>query len=497
MGGTEQTSTTQQQSVNQLPQWINTAAQQNYAQAQNIAAQPLQQYQGQLVAGVAPQTQQAWNTAAQGGNAGADQYGASQAGYLGVMGQQPQQVTAGQLSSTNLQPYESPFTQDVINRTLPIMQQQLGLQQNQQQNAANSANAFGGSRQGIQQGVTQAQGAMNMGQMAAGLNQANFGQAQAAAQQDITGRNQAALANQAAQQNQAGLNLQAAGGLAGLGSQAQQSQLRNFGELTTAGGLEQQQAQNEINAQLGKFQQAQAYPYQQFGLLQSALSQTPYETAQQGQATTQVQSAPNYLQSAMGGLSMLGGLFAPGAPIPAGGTAGPSIAQGIGSFFGGSDRRMKTDISKVGRHPAGVPLYSFRYKGDPKTYPKVVGPMAEDVAKIAPHAVAPIPGAGGKMAVHMGALNALAPPSSRRPLGVPGLDPGMAFGPPGGLGPPGAGPPPGVAPQGFGRGPPVPGPLAAPGAMGAIGALGAPMRGAPGLRPRRPRGMPIRGALGG
>jgi hypothetical protein len=149
---------------------------------------------------------------------------------------------------------------------------------------------------------------------------------------------------------------------------------------------------------------------------------------------------------------MLGSLFS----APAGGA---SAMSGIGNFFGGSDRRMKTDIQKVGRHPAGVPMYSFRYKGDPKTFPKVVGPMAEDVAKIAPHAVAPIPGSGGKMAVNMGALNAL--PPSRRALGL------------------------------------VPGALSSPGVAGAIGALGASMRGAPRGAGRKPRMPQIRGALGG
>ena len=229
-GGSDQTSTTQSQQTTQLPPWVNTAAQQNYAFAQNVANQPLQQYQGQEVAGVAPQMQQAWNTAASGANAGADQYSAAQAGLLGVMGQSPQQVTPGQLSSTNLSPYMNPYTQSVINQTLPIMQQNLELQQNQNQDQAASQNAFGGSRQAIQQGVTQAQGAMGMGQMAAQLNQANFGQAQSAAQQDIATNLQGQLANQGAQQNQAGLNISAASGLTNLGSQAQQSQLRNFGE---------------------------------------------------------------------------------------------------------------------------------------------------------------------------------------------------------------------------------------------------------------------------
>ena len=96
MGGSDTTQTTQSQSVQQLPPWINQAAQQNYAFAQNVAEQPLQQYQGQMVADVGPQTQQSWNTAATGGSAGQDQYNAAQAGFLGVLGQTPQQITAAQ-----------------------------------------------------------------------------------------------------------------------------------------------------------------------------------------------------------------------------------------------------------------------------------------------------------------------------------------------------------------------------------------------------------------
>lgn len=496
MGGSDTTQTTQSQQENQLPPWINTAAQQNYGFAQNVATQPLQQYQGQMVAGVAPQTQQAWNTAAQGGNAGQDQYNAAQAGYLGAMGQAPQQVNAGQLSSTDLQPYMNPYTQSVINQTLPIMQQNLALNQNQQANAANAANAFGGSRQAIQQGVTQAQGAMGMGQMAAQLNQANFGQAQGAAQQDINTNLQAQLANQGAQQNQNALNIQASSGLAGLGQQAQTSQLRNFGEQLTAGGMEQQQAQNEINANIANFQQAWQYPYQQLGVLQSALGMTPYETATQGQQTTQTQSSPNYLQAATSGLQMLGGLFS----APAGGA---SAAAGLAGFF--SDRRMKTDIQKIGRHPLGIDIHAYRYKGDPKTYPKTVGPMAEDVAKrFGPAAVGEIPGSGGKMAVHPAVLGALAATSNRRPLGLvpgPARGAGPVGSPPPGLnmGPPVAGPGGRLTPSPRGgMGPPVPGPLVGPGVAGAIGALGASMRRPPRMpEARRPRVPSIRGGLGG
>ena len=184
---------------------MQNAGQQNYGLAQQVVSQPLQQYQGQMVADTAPQTQQAWNLAANSGNVGQDAQSAAQAGYLNTLSQTPQQVSTGttqqvtnpgnassvnaaQLSNTNLQPYMNPYTQNVINATLPIMQQNLGLQQNQQQNAANSSNAFGGSRQAIQQGVTQAQGAQNMAQMAQQLNQANFGQAQQAGLSDVSAR---------------------------------------------------------------------------------------------------------------------------------------------------------------------------------------------------------------------------------------------------------------------------------------------------------------------
>ena len=482
MSGGSTTQNTQQQQTTQLPPWINDAAQQNYAFAQNVAQQPLQQYQGQMVANPGGQMQQAWNTAAAGGNAGQDQYNGAQAGYLGVMGQTPQQVTPGQLSSTNLQPYMNPYTSSVINSTLPIMQQNLALSQNQQANQAASSNAFGGSRQGVQAGVTQAQGAQGMAQMAAQLNQANFGQAQTAAGQDIATNLQGQLANQSAQQNQAGLNLQAASGLSTLGNAAQANQIKNFGEQVTAGSLEQQQAQNQINAQMQKFQQAWAYPGQQLGVLQSALGMTPYGQATQGQSTTTTQSSPDYAMAALGGLQSLGSLFS----APAGGT---SAAAGIGSFLGSlSDRSMKTDITKLGVHkPTGLPVYAYRYKGDPKSYPKVVGPMAEDVGKtFGPGSTAQIPGAGGKMMVH---------PAVMAALGMPGS--GAT---------PGGGMTPGALPPNRPRGVSLPtpnlgaiasGPLSPPVPINGVGALGANMGVARGPTARRPRMPQIRGALGG
>ena len=200
MSGGTSTQSTQSSSVNSIPQWVSDAGQQNYAFAQNVANQPLTQYQGQMVADTSPQTQQAWNLAASSGDVGQDQYAGAQSGFLNSLGQTPASVTAGQLSNTDLSPYMNPYTNSVINSTLPLMQQQNALSQNQAGNAASAAGAFGGSRQGVQQGVAQAQGAMNIGQMAAGLNQANFTQAQAGATGDINRTMAANQGNQQAQQ---------------------------------------------------------------------------------------------------------------------------------------------------------------------------------------------------------------------------------------------------------------------------------------------------------
>ena len=101
MGGSTTTNTQgSSQSVNEIPQWVQNAGQANYGLAQQVASQPLQQYQGQMVAGTSPQMQQAWNLAANsGGGVGQDAQNAAQAGYLNTLGQTPGSVTAGSVAS--------------------------------------------------------------------------------------------------------------------------------------------------------------------------------------------------------------------------------------------------------------------------------------------------------------------------------------------------------------------------------------------------------------
>ncbi len=207
---------------------------------------------------------------------------------------------------------------------------------------------------------------------------------------------------------------------------------------------------------------------------------TPYEQGTQSASTTQTQQSADPLSAALSGLKAVGSL--------------------AGMFGVGSDRRLKTDITRVGTHPSGIAIHAYRYKGDPKTYPKVVGPMAEDVAKkFGPGAVAKIPGSGGKMAVHpaiMGALAmprgpAMGPPIPAASMGGPRM-PGPNLAAIAGARPPmGAMAPP--IPAAAMGGPRMPGPNLAAIAAGGQGPLAAPRM----MRPRPMRMPRLKGALAG
>jgi hypothetical protein len=54
-----------------------------------------------------------------------------------------------------------------------------------------------------------------------------------------------------------------------------------------------------------------------------------------------------------------------------------------------SDRRLKTDIAKVGETNKGLPIYTYKYKGDDTTQ---MGVMAQDVERKTPKAVKEVGG---------------------------------------------------------------------------------------------------------
>lgn len=350
------------------------------------------------------------------------------------------QVQAGMLAGTDLSQYMNPFTQNVIASGLSALDAQRMQALNQNGDAAARAGAFGGSRHGVVEGVTNSGAAAQAGALAANLQYQNFMNAQGQAVADINrnlqaqGMNQSAnlnaanatagynmqgslanqqaamaaslanqqaslqaqlanqqagmqtnmfnaqnslqaqLANQSAGLQGAGLNLAAANSVGNLATQGQNAFLQ--GTMAAMGGQQQyqQDLQNQINAEMQAYYEAQQFPLQQLQVPLMAIGAVPY-----GTTTTSTGPAPQQNT---------------GNPWLQGAGALGSAAGGIGSLIGAlSDERTKTDREKLGVDPvSGLMVEAFRYKGDPKSYPKVVGPMAQEVERKYPGATREIGG---------------------------------------------------------------------------------------------------------
>jgi hypothetical protein len=107
-------------------------------------------------------------------------------------------VTAGQIASTDLTPYENPYTSSVINTTNSDLNRQGQIQQQNDASQATASGAFGGSRSAVLSNLDNESLMRTMASTDAGLNQNNFTQAQQAAGQDINTKLSADQGNQQA-----------------------------------------------------------------------------------------------------------------------------------------------------------------------------------------------------------------------------------------------------------------------------------------------------------
>ncbi len=378
-GGPTSSSTTTQV---QIPQWLQDASQSIVSQAQTLGStpgftgiKPLPTYQVAPITGAGQQDIGFLQGAVGGTN---PLYQTAQTAAQGETGYQPQQVTPGFLSGTDLAPYLNPYTQQVIDRTMPLLEQQRQMANNQTADLAAKTGAFGGSRQGVSEAVNNAQSGLYAGQLGAQLNQANFSQAQQAAQADLQRSLAAQEANQTAGLQGSQQRLAAATGLGNLASAGQTANLQSI--MAALGGQTQlqQQTQAEMDAPT---QDA----LRRLQVQLAAVGGVPY-----GQSQTSTTTNPTGGPTSNPWLTGLG-VVGTGASIL--GSLAPYLAPAAAA----SDRTLKTDIEKIGKDAeTDLPLYAYRYKGDPKTYPKVVGIMAQDARKTHPEQVVEI---GGKLAV--------------------------------------------------------------------------------------------------
>ena len=330
MGGKTSTST---QSVSIPPEVLARYNAVN-TRAEETAQRPFQQYSSDPNAFVAPlsQTQQA-GIAGTNAAAGAAQPYYQAATGMAMQGAGPTNV--GQLTGKDIGYYMNPFVENVAQPTSQLLRQQQEQQMSGQTGNAIRAGAFGGDRAGIAAANLAGQQSLAFANAINPLYSQAYQQGLGTAQQQ-QGFN---LGQQQANLQRAGQGAQA---IAGLGAGAQQAALQGAAAQMQAGQQQQQTEQAGKQALYNQFLQQQGYPFQVAQFLANIAMGTG---ALSGSTTTTTQPT---------------------------------------SFF--SDRRLKHDIHRIGETDDGLPIYKFKYKGDPAEQTHI-GFMAQDVEKKKPEAV--------------------------------------------------------------------------------------------------------------
>ena len=294
----------------------------NFQQAQGVAgALPTQQF-----AGYNPMYQAGEEALVNAGLAGPGITGtdlaAQMAAYGGVY--QPGQITAQQANlglglvdksglysgAGTIGSYMNPFTEQVRTNALADLESARRAAIQQTGERATQARAFGGSRQGVAEALTNQGFAKQAANLGATLNEQAFNQAVALQGQDIARRSAADIANQQAGLQGAQLRLGGASQLGNLAAQQQALRLGGAQAVMGAGGARQALDQQQMDA-------IRNIGLQRLGVVQSSLGAQP---ANLGMVAT-----TPYSQNV--GAGLLGGALA-GSQLA--GTLGVTAGTGAG-----------------------------------------------------------------------------------------------------------------------------------------------------------------------
>lgn len=272
----------------EIPEWVQEAGRRNLAAAYDVSRNMMGPYEGQRVADLSQGQLNTIGAIANNYAMGQPAYAYAQQMAASAGGYRPQDVSAGQLSQTDLSPYMNPYTDSVLKGALENLESQKVMNLQQASDLATRAKAFGGSRQAIQESNIYSNAQQQAGQLAANLMSQNFNQAQAAAQADIARRMQADAYNQAAGISGAQLGLTGAQTLGQLAGAGQTSFLTGASGALAAQSAIQQQQQAQIDAARQYYGELQGFPLQQLQIPLQALGITPY-----GQTSTQTGPGPS------------------------------------------------------------------------------------------------------------------------------------------------------------------------------------------------------------
>lgn len=263
--------------------------------------------------------------------------------------------TGAAAAGPNIGKFMNPYTEMVTGQTLQDLERQRQMAINTTGQQATQAGAFGGSRHGVSEALTNEAFARQGAQTFGNLQQQGFGQALGAAQQ------------------QQQIGLQAAGQMGnlsnlgfGYGQQIQQQQMQQ-------GAQQQAMQQALIDSARGQFGQYAAQPGTSLGYLNQAIGVSP---APMSQTNTRQPGLFDYL------------------------TMAAQAASGT-NFAGKSDPRLKANVQHKGQFN-GVNFYSWDWNDEGKRIANPAQPtfgvMADELQKTHPQHVSR--GEDGYLQVH-------------------------------------------------------------------------------------------------
>ena len=230
----------------------------------------------QEVAGLSPTQVSAMNLAQQGIGSFQPFLQAAQAAQtagLGTIGAGAQTVAGAQFEPTaeRIGQFMDPYQQQVTQEALKEIDRQQQIAENRLAGQAVRAGAFGGSRFGVAQSELARNAAdLRSRRIFEDLSR-NFQQAQAAARAANQQRIQAGQVFGQLGRGTSGIG----GAMAGLGAQLQQQQRQDVGQLLGIGGLQQQQAQRELDVGTANLAAIENAPFQQLSAGAGILQQLP------------------------------------------------------------------------------------------------------------------------------------------------------------------------------------------------------------------------------
>ena len=230
----------------------------------------------QEVAGLTPTQVSAMNLAQQGIGSFQPFLQAAQAAQtagLGTIGAGAQTVAGAQFEPTQqrIQQFMDPYQQSVTQEALKEIDRQQQIAENRLAGQAVRAGAFGGSRFGVAESELARNAAdLKSRRIFEDLSR-NFQQAQAAARAANQQRLQAGQVFGQLGRATSGIG----GAMAGLGAQQQALQGRDVGQLLGIGGLQQAQAQRQLDVNTANLAAIENAPFQQLSAGAGILQQLP------------------------------------------------------------------------------------------------------------------------------------------------------------------------------------------------------------------------------